>query len=249
MENVCCQMATVGVKGLRGLRVFIYFPGERSSFVVNLVLAMALFLTSSMDLMPDSSEVIPLFSYFLGLVLLAMFLLTITVCYSLSVYHANANVAVMPLWLRKYVLNKLAPFFGIKLKRPTSDVKLRLNDEEAAFLTTTLNEELECCHPGRLWAPSNGMKQRGGELWSTKERNRKNGKEIKLGKSDKKSLKRISNHLTSIIDSMEKDEEKAYRQSEWHVVSKALDKLCFWIFICAFLLVLTICSFKGASLT
>ncbi len=48
--------------------------GERSSFVVSLVLAMALFLTSSIDLMPDSSEVIPLFSYFLGLVLLAMFL-------------------------------------------------------------------------------------------------------------------------------------------------------------------------------
>ncbi len=102
--------------------------------------------------MPDSSEVIPLFSYFLGLVLFAMFLLTITVCYSLSIYHANANVLVMPYWMRKYILNKLAPFLGIKAKEKRVNVKSLMNDEEARLFTTKVNQELECCHPGRLWA-------------------------------------------------------------------------------------------------
>lgn len=236
------------------LTIMVYIipvgTGERSSFVVSLVLAMALFLTSSIDLMPDSSEVIPLFSYFLGLVLLAMFLLTITVCYSLSIYHANANVLVMPFWMRKYILNKLAPFLGIKLKNPRQTLRARMTDEEARLFTTKVNEELECCHPGRLWSVRAQMKNRGG-LWNSSEQNGNvSSRDLKLDPNlDKKSLRRISDHLTSIIDSMERDDEKAHRQEEWHVVSRSLDKLCFWIFICAFLLVLTFCSFKGASLT
>ncbi len=216
---------------------------------MSLVLAMALFLTSSIDLMPDSSEVIPLFSYFLGLVLLAMFLLTITVCYSLSIYHANANVLVMPYWMRKYILNKLAPFLGIELKQQRKSLKSIMNDEEARYFTTRVNEELDCCHPGRLWAASNRLKHRGG-LWKSDDTSSNANRDGKNGlKFDQKALKRVSNHLNSIIDSMERDEDRSHRQAEWHAVSRSLDKLCFWIFICAFLLVLTFCSFKGASLT
>ena len=206
---------------------------------------MALFLTSSIDLMPDSSEVIPLFSYFLGLVLLAMFLLTITVCYSLSIYHANASVTVMPLWMRKYILNKFAPFFGISLKRRRLRM-LRSNDE---YLTVNVNEELECCHPGRLWKPGPSARP-SKHLWSARETKSNIFKELKLdSKADRKALRKVSKYLSTIIDNLEKEEEKAFRQSEWQAVSKTLDKLCFWIFICAFLLVITFCSIKGASLT
>eukprot|EP00794_Sanderia_malayensis_P015726 gene15726-17311_t len=220
--------------------------GERSSFVVSLVLAMALFLTSSIDLMPDSSEVIPLFSYFLGLVLLAMFLLTITVCYSLSIYYANANVLVMPCWMRKYVLNKLAPFLGIELRPQRKTLKSVLNDEEARFFTTQVNDGLGCCHPGRLWSAGNNLKYKG-SLWKSDDQPR-NDDTIAGMRFDKKSLNKVSDQLTSIIDSMEKEDERAHRQAEWSAVSRSLDKLCFWVFICAFLLILTFCSFKGASL-
>ena len=219
---------------------------ERSSFVVSLVLAMALFLTSSIDLMPDSSEVIPLFSYFLGLVLLAMFLLTITVCYSLSIYYANANVSVMPYWMRKYILHRLAPFFGFSLRHPRFNRKSQLEDK---YLTMNVNEELDCCHPGRLWKPDAAVKPTT-HLWSARETKNNILKELRLdSKADRRALKRISKHLSQVIDNLEKEEEKAHRQAEWHLVSKTLDKLCFWIFICVFLLVITFCSIKGALLT
>jgi len=219
---------------------------ERSSFVVSLVLAMALFLTSSIDLMPDSSEVIPLFSYFLGLVLLAMFLLTITICYNLSIYYANANVSVMPYWMRKYVLNSLGPFFGIVLRRSQSNEKEKVNDDH---IMVDLNEELECCHPGRLWKPGSSVKA-SSHLWRARSSKANVLKEMGLdSRMSKRDLKRISKYLTSIIDSLEKEEEKAHRQAEWHAVSKTLDKLCLWIFVCAFLLIITFCSIKGASLT
>eukprot|EP00795_Rhopilema_esculentum_P010806 gene10806-19611_t len=221
---------------------------ERSSFVVSLVLAMALFLTSSIDLMPDSSEVIPLFSYFLGLVLLAMFLLTITVCYSLSIYYANASVAVMPFWMRKYLLHKLAPFFGITIRAKRSGNKSNKGNGEEFYLTTAINDELECCHPGRLWKAENSLRQPGC-LWNNKERNHKILKELNLdSRADKKALKKINKHLTKIIDNMELEEERAHRQGEWQAVSKVLDNVCFWFFICAFLLVITFCSIKGATL-
>lgn len=204
---------------------------------------MALFLTSSIDLMPDSSEVIPLFSYFLGLVLLAMFLLTITVCYSLSIYHANANVSVMPFWMRKYILNQLAPFFGIPLRHR------RMRKFRDDYMSLNVNEELECCHPGRLWKPG-AIPRSSNHLWSARETKCNILKELKLdSKADRKALRKISKHLSAIIDNFEKEEEKAHRQAEWHTASKALDKLCFWIFICAFLLVITFCSIKGATLS
>jgi len=51
------------------ITVAVYFvpttAGERASYVVSLLLAMALFLTSAFGLLPDSSEAIPFFSYFL----------------------------------------------------------------------------------------------------------------------------------------------------------------------------------------
>ena len=219
---------------------------ERSSFVVSLVLAMALFLTSSIDLMPDSSEVIPLFSYFLGLVLFAMFLLTITVCYNLSIYYANANVSVMPYWMRKYILNRLAPFFGIVVRRSKLKDKSKLRDEH---VTMGVNEELECCHPGRLWKPDAAAKGTS-HLWRARTTKANILREMGLdSKMNRRDLRKISRYLSSIIDSLEKEEEKAHRQAEWHVVSKTLDKLCLWIFVCAFLLIITICSIKGASLT
>ena len=51
--------------------------GERASYVTSLLLAMALFLTSAFNILPDSSKEIPFFPYIFEILLLIMVLLTI----------------------------------------------------------------------------------------------------------------------------------------------------------------------------
>ena len=91
--------------------------GERVFFVVSLLLAMALFLTSAFNLMPDNSNAIPFSSYFLGVTLIAMFLLTISLCYTLSIHYADANVIELPQWMRHYVLGQLTLYLGLEVKQ------------------------------------------------------------------------------------------------------------------------------------
>ena len=63
---------------MRHIHVYIVsIIGERASFVTSLLLAMALFLTSAFNILPDSSKEIPFFPYIFGILLLIMVLLTI----------------------------------------------------------------------------------------------------------------------------------------------------------------------------
>ena len=227
------------------LKELIFFlpTGEKCGYVVNLFLAMALFLTSSINLIPDSSEAIPLYGYFLGLILIAMLLLTITMCYSLTIHFACDKVSRMPSWMRRYLLNQLAPFMGVKIRIEPLDWRKIVQDVQKV-IPSVVNSTLACCHPGRLWNLEEimeGESEGGEDLWQV------HGERCFRRKSfDNRLLRDFSDKLDIVINSMQEEEQRAYRKAEWRAVSKALDKFCFWFFTCSFLLIVTFCAFKGA---
>ena len=200
---------------------------------------MAVFLTSSIQLLPTSSETIPLFSYFLGLILIAMFLLTIAVCYNLSIYYMDVNVFVMPLWVREYLLNRLGRLMSVEIKRRSPGWRKALRKFDASR-PIYINAQLGCYHPGRLWAMERKKRSRAaGALWE-RSRTEKNPM------FEKEDAKDIFHRLDLVIKAFEESKDSSQRQAEWRAVSKALDKLCLWIFSVMFLFILIICALMGA---
>ena len=226
------------------LTVVVYLvpvtAGERSSFVVSLLLAMALFLTSAFSLMPDSSEVIPFFSYFLGMTLLTMFLLTICLCYTLTIHYANASVIPLPWWMRKFVLEKLTPYLGLEVKRKRPNWKQRLIALEKQHNLSNYqpNVTLESEHPGRLW-----------NMFTEKEKMAREEEKLSSPGSLNKMMSQavieeISEKLSMFIDKIAERDQEDWNQAEWHTVARTLDTLSFYVFLVAFALILFSCIIR-----
>ena len=233
------------------LTVVVYLvpvtAGERSTFVINLLLAMALFLTSALSLMPTSSEAISFSSYFLGMTLITMFLLTICLCYTLTIHYANAGEMKMPKWMRIYILEGLTSYFGleIKRKRPRWRKMLQALDEKHSVVNKGPNSELYSDHPGRLWSRRFGVMGRikGMSTTSSSPRSPPLNEGLE-GFLTGQELKEISRKMSKIIENIEERDQGDWDEQEWHTVARTLDKLSFYIFAGAYFLILFSCGIR-----
>ncbi|XP_066935795.1 CHRNA7-FAM7A fusion protein-like [Clytia hemisphaerica] len=75
--------------------------GERISLAITLLLAMTVFMLVVADIIPATSDVIPLVGIFFSASMIEMVIMIVVLCYIMRLYHKGPNDPPMPLWMKK----------------------------------------------------------------------------------------------------------------------------------------------------
>ena len=93
----------------------IYLPGERLSVGVTLLLAVTVFMMLVTEMIPESSDAVPVVGRFFIFCSLLIFIIIVCVGYVNGIYNRTLNRdGPMGTWVRIYVLDKLAYVMGVR---------------------------------------------------------------------------------------------------------------------------------------
>ena len=76
---------------------------------------MTVFMLVVADIIPATSEVIPLVGIFFSAAMVEMVIMIIILCYTMQLYHKEPDDPPMPWWMRKYLLDWLA--YKVKMRK------------------------------------------------------------------------------------------------------------------------------------
>lgn len=94
---------------------YVFLSGERISLAITLLLAMTVFMLVVADIIPATSEVIPLVGVFFSAAMVEMVFMIIVLCYVMQLYHKEPEDPPMSWWMRKYILDWLA--YKVKVRK------------------------------------------------------------------------------------------------------------------------------------
>ena len=80
---------------------FLATTGERISLAITLLLAMTVFMLVVADIIPATSDVIPLVGIFFSASMVEMVAMIVVLCYIMRLYHKGPNDPPMSDWMRK----------------------------------------------------------------------------------------------------------------------------------------------------
>ncbi|KAL9968570.1 hypothetical protein ACROYT_G020678 [Oculina patagonica] len=108
--------------------------GERITLVITNLLAMTVFMLIVAEIMPATSEVIPLISIYYTGIMFEVALSLVATCMVLKCYYHNPSVSEMPTWVRTIVLDKLAKIVRVKVPPGLINViEKHVQDQEEAL--------------------------------------------------------------------------------------------------------------------
>ncbi|XP_022781674.1 uncharacterized protein LOC111322769 [Stylophora pistillata] len=97
-----------------------YLPpdsGERITLVITNLLAMTVFMLLVADIMPSTSEVIPVISIYFSGAIFEVSLALLATCFILKCHFHDPASSDMPVWIRHIVLKWMAQFLRVKVPR------------------------------------------------------------------------------------------------------------------------------------
>ena len=202
---------------------------------------MTVFMLVVADMIPPTSEVIPLVGIFFNAAMVEMVLMIVSLCVVIRFYHKQATDPAMPGWMRKYVLDQLSYKLGVRSKK--SGRNITQNTQSSIELTYiskgTGKVRLESAQMSSMSSGSgtrriipNGITHRRPDK---AEQRSITASETSDGMME---LDCVSKKLDAIIDKLtQRERDERFRQ-EWRIVAMTFDK-CLLIAFC-FVIVLTI---------
>ncbi|KAM7445866.1 hypothetical protein ABFA07_005659 [Porites harrisoni] len=91
--------------------------GERITLVITNMLALTVFMLIVADILPATSEVVPLISVYFTSILIEVGLSLIATCIVLKCYFTNPAFSEVPFWIRQLVIQGLGQLLKIEAKR------------------------------------------------------------------------------------------------------------------------------------
>merc|ERR1719494_924755 len=82
--------------------------GERISMAITLFLSFAVFMLVISEMIPPTSDVIPLVGIYFLSSMVEMVMMIISACIILKLHHKTANDPPMPAWVKRFVLEWLS---------------------------------------------------------------------------------------------------------------------------------------------
>ena len=79
----------------------VLFVGERISMAITLFLSFAVFMLVISEMVPTTSDVIPLVGIYFLSSMVEMVMMIVVVCVTLKLHHKTADDPPMPVWTRK----------------------------------------------------------------------------------------------------------------------------------------------------
>ena len=211
---------------------------------ITLLLAMTVFMLVVADMIPPTSEVIPLVGIFFNAAMVEMVLMILSLCIVIRFYHKQATDPAMPGWMRKHVLENLSYKLGVRSKITGRNADQGSKSEiELTYISKGSGRvRLESIQTNSLSSGTgtrrtipNGIPHRRAEKGSISERRSITASEASDGLAE---LDGVSRKIDTIIDKLsQRERDERYRQ-EWRIVAMTFDR-CLLIAFC-FVIVLTI---------
>ena len=235
---------------------FSSVPGERVSFAVTLLLAMTVFMLIVADLVPASSETIPLLGVFFTAVMVEMVLMVFTMCYVLKLHLKDPDEEITP-FMRRFVYDFLAFKFNIrKGKRPHKssycmDFKMAIkpsghhNNHKSGSIKSGSGRGLEesndadyLLNNGRSGRTSNGNAEYKRQLLlQDEERARVSEAKEAVDTSANTTAALMEKNLKVVTDKMKEEENEKRIKHEYEVCASTLDILSLIVFVILFILI------------
>ncbi|XP_077374533.1 CHRNA7-FAM7A fusion protein-like [Festucalex cinctus] len=192
--------------------------GEKISLGITVLLSLVVFLLLVAELMPATSDSVPLIAQYFVITMVIVALSVIVTVVVLKVHHHDPHGARMPKWIRMVLFDWCAWF--LHMKRPGEDSQNSM-DHKA---------RMESVHPA---SPDSGMAGRAGEG------------EILLTKvpsstvSSEPELAKILDEVRYIAKRFRDQHQQEATRNDWKFAAAVIDRLCFMIF----LLFIILCTF------
>lgn len=219
----------------------VFITGERIALAITLLLAMTVFMLVVAEMIPPTSEVVPLVGIFFNCAMVEMVLMIIILCIVLKFYHKQPSDPPMPRWMRKYILNWLSYALHVRHRRSLSDSdeNKQVNEVELTYLSRTMDN-----------SKSNGRFQLSRGHSATQQRplikqqsvpnglmKRRTDKYLENGSTAASEMstrydehEAIAKKLDVIIDKMVHKEKGEIYKQEWRIVAMTIDRCLFFAF-------------------
>eukprot|EP00794_Sanderia_malayensis_P013706 gene13706-15135_t len=204
--------------------------GERVSLAITLLLAMTVFMLVVADMIPPTSDVIPLVGIFFNTAMVEMVLMIISLCVVIRLYHKQPLDPPMPAWVRKHILDKLSYTLHVRSRMTNTkntnqqqqqqkvSVELKFMPNNKPNLTHEIQQTtplmLQHQRSRRLLKHPNGLPQR---RWDRNEH--ANEDEYSTMEADM-----IAKKMDVIIDKMDQKEKDEKIKLEWRIVAMTIDR-------------------------
>lgn len=223
---------------------------------ITLLLAMTVFMLIVGEIIPPTSDSIPLVAIFFSAVMLEMVLMVILLCYILKLVFKSENEE-MSHWMRYYVLDRLSYMLGVRTRRKkkedqcTND-KETLGDKVRTVLELKSINESNGMHNGGGTVASitfvkNGALHRHGDVNKTfencfmnggadKQQQQQQQEKMVFRQADNSAdMRRLNNKLDIFLEKILHEEESDYRKEEWRICALTIDRLSLYLFGMIFL--------------
>lgn len=234
-------------------------------YIFTIFLAVTWYMTSNIDTMPNNGQTIPLITYFLGLSIVSLALLSICLCYTITCYYADSQIVKMPKWVRSYILEQFGRHLGIEVDRKSSPWRHKLHEVQKLdkYLLSTkeifeeevranedqvesgqnqngLDASINSFNPNELTSHNSEndltSPPNRGSLWHA-ENNNEDSKNL----FDQKTIRCIHIQVERLLQNLEQTEDSKWRNTEWQLVASTLDKMFFYFFSSALSLTVFAC--------
>ncbi|XP_066925495.1 neuronal acetylcholine receptor subunit alpha-10-like [Clytia hemisphaerica] len=209
-----------------------YLPaesGERIALAITLLLAMTVFMLIVGEIIPPTSDSVPLVATFFSAVMLEMVLMVVILCYVLK-FHFKTKEDEMPRWMRRLILDNLSYSLGI---RPRSKKKEKTEETLGDKVKTVL--ELKSINRtngiGTVTVVQNGvLTKHGGDINKTFENCFMHQNVDSMKDSDDNSTRYLGQKLDIFLEKLLLDEEDAKAKEEWRICAMTIDRLSLYMF-------------------
>lgn len=117
--------------------------GERIALAITLLLAMTVFMLIVGEIIPPTSDTVPLVASFFSAVMVEMVLMIIILCYILKLNFKTSTDDPMPNWMRKIVLDRLSYVLGVRKRQNKTNPHQQPSSRAVHDNNSTFNMEKE----------------------------------------------------------------------------------------------------------
>ncbi|XP_047139412.1 neuronal acetylcholine receptor subunit alpha-2 isoform X1 [Hydra vulgaris] len=205
--------------------------GERVSLAITLLLAMTVFMLVVADIIPATSDVIPLVGIYFSVSMIEMVIMIIVLCYIMRLHNKGPGDPPMPIWMRRWILENLSYKVGIRVRSDPDPMQInnqKLNNDESSIPLNNLKIKQSEINWQNKVSKCELLQCNDSTLNST---HKKNKATVQLSDSEL-----LLSKIDVLLEKLRSMEEEGTIKSDWRIVAMTIDR-CLLIFFALMVLI------------
>lgn len=217
--------------------------GERISLAITLLLAMTVFMLVVADIIPATSDVIPLVGIYFSASMIEMVIMIIVLCYIMRLHHKGPTDPPMPLWMRRYIYDWLS--YKVFIRKINEDEE---GHEQHGGAHNEIKRESEALLNNETMRVFNRLRNTerlcngNGPPSYTSSTQTPNKSPFAVQPTQAEIILRKLEILVDKLQSMDQEDEI---KAEWRTVAMTFDRCLLFFFILIYVITLFACFMKS----